>query len=39
MDQLKKLKDNIFITESINEDQKLIKEIAENLHHEAEQSE
>ena len=39
MDQLKKLKDIIFITESIIEDQKLIKEIAENLHHETKQSE
>ena len=36
MDQLK-LKEIIFITESIIEDQKIIKEIAENLQQETEQ--
>ena len=34
MDQLNQLNGIILITESIIEDQKLIKDIAENLHHE-----
>ena len=37
MDQLTKLKEIICITESIIEDQKILKEIAENLQHETEQ--
>ena len=37
MDQLTKLKEIICITESIIEDQKIIKEIAENLQQETEQ--
>ena len=37
MDQLNQLKEIILITESIIEDQKIIKEIAENLQHETEQ--
>ena len=39
MDQLNQLKGINLIIESIIEDQKLIKEIAENLHHETKQSE
>ena len=34
MDQLNQLKGIILITECIIEDQKLIKDVAENLHHE-----
>ena len=36
MDRLTQLKGIILITESIIEDQKLIKDIAENLHYEME---